>query len=134
MKVRRVRVGVPPLRMDVRVAVGTGGHRIVGVTVVPVLVSVGVLVLRPLVLVHVRVTLPQVQENPGGHHDAGGSHERASGAVAQRYSRQRANEGCTCEYRARPRGTEAALRQQVKAKRQTVACRPDGEQPERGRG
>jgi hypothetical protein len=70
VEVRRVRVGVSPRLVDVRVAVGPDRRRVMEVVVMPVVMGVGMLVLHRVVLVLVPMALEEVQEDSCGHEEA----------------------------------------------------------------
>ena len=77
-----MRVRVPTRLVEVRVAVSPGGHRLVEMVVVPIVVRVGMLVLHVLVLVIVPVALEQMEEDSGGHQQPRARHEQAAGAIS----------------------------------------------------
>ena len=73
--VGRVRVAVVQRAVVVRVAVRAGGHGVVAVQVVAIVVGVGMFVIHGLVNVVVAVVFCQVDQHPGHHEPAAREHQ-----------------------------------------------------------
>jgi len=93
------------------VAVQAGGHHVMSVRVVVVVVGVRVLMLHGLMRVGVLVPLCQVQYHTANHEQATQAHQPRPRPVAQREGAKSTDEWREREDRARARGAELALRQ-----------------------
>ena len=70
VQIGRVGMAVSQRRVVVRVAVRSGGHRVVSVQVVTVVVGVGVFMILRLMLVAVGMVFGQMDQHPRDHQRA----------------------------------------------------------------
>jgi len=74
MRIRYMRMRVPPVLVVMAVAVRSSRHRVVSMEVMVVVVRVGVLMLKHTVFVVVTMRLGQMQDNTRQHHHAANAH------------------------------------------------------------
>ena len=117
--------------MNMPVAVRAARHRVVRVVVMAVVVPVRMLVVQHLVCMDMPVRLGQMQHHAKHHQQASGRHDPTAAAVAQRDRDRGPDERREGEHRARARGTERPLREQIEAQAKSVARRADHEQTDR---
>lgn len=120
MLVRDVRVRVAICCMKVRVAMRPFGHRGMEVDVVSVIVAVRMLVFERMVLVFVRVSFHQVQEDACDHQRGSAVHPRATWRLPHQKRNYRAHEGSEREDRAGSRRTERSLCEQIEAQAHSI--------------
>ena len=132
VRVGDVRMNMPHRLVPMQVAVLTDWQRVVGMGVVPVVMAVGMFMLRFVVLMFMPVTFRQMKHDARGHQHRTDQHPGTAAAFAQQEREQGADEGCEREHRPGARGTERTLGQQVEAKAQSVAGRAHREQGQRG--
>ena len=85
MRIRHVRMRMPRVHMPMPVTVRTGGHRIMPMLVVPVVVAVRMFMFNRFVLMPVTVRFHQVQYHAGEHQHAARRHQRAGRLVAHHH-------------------------------------------------
>jgi hypothetical protein len=108
-------MGVTQRPVPMPVAVRADGHRVVIVSVVPVVVSMRVFVLDRIVFVIVSVRFRQMQQDACEHQQAAQQHHAAERTVAEADRQCGADEGGEGEHRACARSPESALREQIEA-------------------
>lgn len=106
-------VAVPNGLMPVPVAVGPGGHHVMRVRVVAIVVGVRVLMFECRVFVFMLVRFGQVQHHAPHHQRTARQHEGADGALPQRPRPHNADERCKGKNRSGAPGTKGPLGQGV---------------------
>jgi len=96
--VRHMRMRVPKRQVPMSMTMGSDRHCIVKMFVMPVIMSVGVLVVRFAVLMLVAVVLDEVHQDAANHKDSAREHPPATDALTQGDGQQRADERRKCEY------------------------------------
>ena len=134
MRIRHVRMRVPQRLMPMPVTVRTGGHRIMDMLVVSVIVAVSVFMFNRFVLMLVTVGLRQMQHHAGEHQYAARRHQRAGRWVAQNHGQHRADERGEREDRTCARSTEGSLREQIEPQAEGVDGGRNGEALKRRAG
>ncbi|HYQ17094.1 MAG TPA: hypothetical protein VEQ58_15085, partial [Polyangiaceae bacterium] len=119
--VGRVLVLVLESVVVMRVRMLTHERRVVRVLVMPVVVTMGMVVIDCFVLVMVTVAFGQVQPQPEPEEDRGERGAQGVAAIAEREAERRADERRDRENRARSRRAEQALGAQVQPQAEAVA-------------
>jgi hypothetical protein len=96
--VRHMRMRVPKRQVPMSMTVGSDRHCIVKMFVMPVIMSVGVLVVHFVVLMLMAVALDEVHQDAANHQDSAREHPPATGALTQDDGQQRAYERRKCKY------------------------------------
>ena len=134
MRIRHVRMRVPPRLVPMPVTVRTGGHRIMRMLVVTVVVAVCVFMFNGFVLMLVTVRFRQVQYHAGEHQHAARRHQRAGRLVTHRHGQRRSDERGEREDRTCARRTEGSLREQIEPQAEAVTRSANRKQTKRRTG
>ena len=125
----RVGMGMSHRLVKVHMAMAPSGHHVMGVRMVSIVVTVGMLMLQRVMRMFMPVTFSQMQQHPRKHQKTTEQHQppRRPFTEAERYSRT--DERCKGEHGASPRRPKSPLRQKVEPKTQAIPCGPHGKEP-----